>query len=55
MIPEPTLGTAVAGIVGAVGLTALLNGLRHAFVDEAGGGAILLFIAWLILESGALL
>jgi hypothetical protein len=55
MIPELTLGTATAGVIGAVGATTLINGLRHAFVDESAGGALLMALAWGILEMGALL
>jgi hypothetical protein len=52
---EPTIGTAVAGCIGAIGLAALVNGVRHAFVDEAGIGAVLLIIAWWITEVGPIL
>jgi hypothetical protein len=52
---DMTLGTLATGIVGAVGLTALLNGLRHALVDESAFGTLLLFVAYGIYNMGPLL
>lgn len=54
MIPEPTIGTAVAAVLGSVGAAGLVNGLRHAFIDEVVWGAILIFIAYFILDMGAI-
>lgn len=54
-LPALTLGTAAAAVVGSVGVAALVNGIRHAFVDDTAIGAVLLLVAWGILETGALL
>jgi hypothetical protein len=54
MIPEPTIGTAAALILGSIGAVGIVNGLRHAFIDEAMWGAIAIFVAYFILDMGAI-
>lgn len=52
---EPTLGTAVAAVLAAVGVTSLASALRWAMIDDAVLGAILLVVAWYVTTMGPML
>lgn len=44
-----TLASGVALVLGLIGLAFLVNGLRHAFIDEVAIAAILFIIVWWLL------
>jgi hypothetical protein len=52
---EPTLGTLAALIFGMLGLVFAVSAVRNLYWDEGIEAAVLLFIAWKILDSGPLL
>ena len=49
MIPALTVGTAIAFIIGIIGLMFLINGIRYTFPDEVLIGIICLLATWWIL------
>lgn len=52
---EPTLGTAAAFVVGALGVSALVSGLRYGLITDTVLGAIMVFVAYYITTLGYVL
>jgi len=55
MIPELTLGTAVAFMIVTLGVGILLHGVRYTILEDIFWGSLLLLIAWAITVHGGTL